>query len=364
MYDRSYQQMKKDWERIIAFGPHPFGSQALSACSEYLLQALSDCAGNARASTFMADGFQAESWSLQIDGAEITSWLFLGSGSSDGFRGRLRYAGKNRVWDMYTWDRYMVVDASDNICAYITVRGNGKAIPQTLAEGNSALPHFIVGAEESERMAEAAGREATVTGAASTHVLANAVGRDLIATVAPGEKRVLLCAHYDTVYNTPGAYDNSSGPAVLLEVARRLRGRSLKTGLEIALIDGEEFRLLGSTHLAKTEHVGVQLVINVDGVGREPLLEVWSGPETLERTLRRCFAQNPEIRDVLYTCPPPPGSDQAPYYALGIPACTLTFNDQGTLHSPEDLYDDDKLNNMAVMVRIVVHLLEKLGILE
>ena len=39
----------------------------------------------------------------------LVSYLFLGSGASDGFEGRLIFAGHNRIWNMYVWDRYAVV---------------------------------------------------------------------------------------------------------------------------------------------------------------------------------------------------------------------------------------------------------------
>ena len=42
----------------------------------------------------------------------------------------------------------------------------------------------------------------------------------------------------------------------------------------------------------------------------------------------------------------------------------LTFNDQGILHSPKDVYSLDKLENMKVMVRTVMLLLEGLKIAE
>ena len=46
---------------------------------------------------------------------------------------------------------------------------------------------------------------------------------NVVGLLGEGNKKVVLCAHYDTVYNTPGAYDNSSGAAVLLEMCIRDR---------------------------------------------------------------------------------------------------------------------------------------------
>ena len=102
----------------------------------------------------------------------------------------------------------------------------------------------------------------------------------------------------------------------------------------------------------------------IDGVGREKVMEVWSGPESFERRIGEILKGKKDEFETIFLCPPPPGSDQEAYYAKGIPSCMLTFNDQGILHSPKDVYSLDKLENMKVMVRTVMLLLEGLKIAE
>lgn len=65
----------------------------------------------------------------------------------------------------------------------------------------------------------------------------NVVGR---RDGAPGRGAILVGAHADTVTGTPGADDNASGLAVLLEVARLLSGRTLAAPLEFACFSLEE----------------------------------------------------------------------------------------------------------------------------
>ena len=61
-------------------------------------------------------------------------------------------------------------------------------------------------------------------------------------------ERVLeLGAHYDTVRRTPGADDNASGVAGVLEVARVVSGLRLQRTLRFCLFGGEESGLTGST---------------------------------------------------------------------------------------------------------------------
>jgi Peptidase family M28 len=57
---------------------------------------------------------------------------------------------------------------------------------------------------------------------------------------------ILVAAHYDTVAFSPGADDNATGVAVVLEVARLLGSLSTPRTLQLAFFDKEEAGLLGS----------------------------------------------------------------------------------------------------------------------
>jgi Peptidase family M28 len=57
---------------------------------------------------------------------------------------------------------------------------------------------------------------------------------------------ILVAAHYDTVASSPGADDNASGVAVMLELARILGSHSTSRTLQLAFFDQEEAGLLGS----------------------------------------------------------------------------------------------------------------------
>lgn len=60
------------------------------------------------------------------------------------------------------------------------------------------------------------------------------------------EAALIVAAHYDTVPGSPGADDNASGLAVLLEVARRVTQRSLSRPVHFIAFGLEEEDLLGS----------------------------------------------------------------------------------------------------------------------
>lgn len=91
----------------------------------------------------------------------------------------------------------------------------------------------------------------------SSHECYDAVGDQATNLIVEqsGSKRadeiLLLGAHYDTVYTTPGADDNASAVAVLLEVSRLLREHQCKRSIryvafayEEPLVRGEKLKWL------------------------------------------------------------------------------------------------------------------------
>lgn len=92
----------------------------------------------------------------------------------------------------------------------------------------------------------------------------------------PSQKRfVLICAHFDSISEqsanlAPGADDNGSGVATLLELAQVFHSVVLQRGILIAAFNGEEQGLIGSqacAEIAATENWPIDLVINLDMVG-------------------------------------------------------------------------------------------------
>jgi hypothetical protein len=101
----------------------------------------------------------------------------------------------------------------------------------------------------------------------------------------------VVSSHYDSVAAGPGADDDSSGTAALLEAARVLAGNPMPATIVFASFTGEEAGLLGSREYVRRAVEGkVQIVgaLNNDMIG-------WSGDERLDNTIRY---SNPGIRDV------------------------------------------------------------------
>jgi peptidase M28-like protein len=112
----------------------------------------------------------------------------------------------------------------------------------------------------------------------------------LRGTVNP-ELVYVISSHYDSVESGPGADDDTSGTAALLEAARVLAGHPLPATVVFASMTGEEAGLLGSREFVRRaveNHVHIAGVLNNDMIG-------WADDGRLDNTIRY---SNPGIRDI------------------------------------------------------------------
>ncbi|MEG4027197.1 MULTISPECIES: M20/M25/M40 family metallo-hydrolase [unclassified Microcoleus] len=81
---------------------------------------------------------------------------------------------------------------------------------------------------------------------------------------------IVIGAHYDTVPGTPGADDNATGVAVLLELARDIASAPLTYPVQLVAFDMEEYGCLGSRHHAakyKQQQKSIRLMISLEMLG-------------------------------------------------------------------------------------------------
>jgi peptidase M28-like protein len=132
--------------------------------------------------------------------------------------------------------------------------------------------------------------------------LAGHSGHNVVCTkpgVAGSTDTIVVCAHYDSrmanladsTSSAPGADDNASGVAAMIEIARLVADLPLNARVRFVAFSGEEQGLLGSTVYAQALHDAgedIRLVINLDMIGFPPP----SGSITVERDLGNATAGN------------------------------------------------------------------------
>jgi len=73
----------------------------------------------------------------------------------------------------------------------------------------------------------------------------------------------ILGAHYDTVPGSPGADDNASAIAVLLEVARNIQTAPLDGTVRLIAFSLEEYNFVGSTHYVESLKKGEEEILGM-----------------------------------------------------------------------------------------------------
>ncbi|MCJ7612359.1 MAG: M28 family metallopeptidase, partial [Candidatus Aminicenantes bacterium] len=107
--------------------------------------------------------------------------------------------------------------------------------------------------------------------------------RNIVATLAgksSPEQEVIVCAHYDSYSNhastqAPGADDNASGTAAVMETARILAGHSFDFTVKFICFSAEEWGLYGSEYYAvqaAQNDEKIVGVVNLDMISYAPSL--------------------------------------------------------------------------------------------
>ncbi len=144
---------------------------------------------------------------------------------------------------------------------------------------------------------------------------------------ASGGRRVVVSAHIDSRYGTPGALDNAAGVCVLLALADLLGGMTPGIDVELVPFNGEddfaapgEMAYLGRADAALDD---IALVINIDAVGRrgdETSVSFYGCPDEIREAALSAAAALPRIAEG----PEWPMSDHMIFAMRGIPAIAIT----------------------------------------
>jgi len=151
--------------------------------------------------------------------------------------------------------------------------------------------------------------------------------------------RVLVVgAHRDTVEGAPGANDNTSGVAVVLEVAEVLRHTKLAATVRFVFFGAEEEGLYGSDYFV--QHMGAGQVIgmvnlDMEGVGERLQLATYRGTDSLVM-LAAGLADQLGIR---VHVAPSSGSDHVNFERVGVPVVFLFRPDDPYFDTPKDTVD-------------------------
>jgi hypothetical protein len=166
--------------------------------------------------------------------------------------------------------------------------------------------------------------------------------RNVIAKTA-GPVRVLIVAHMDSVRAGPGANDNGSGVAAMLEVANVMKKEE---GIWFAALGAEEREMTGShLHLGsyrllrsipRVVRPRIVLALSLDMVGWGPTLNIRGLESSPNRSARRAIARARALGYGPSYLRDSGVSDHAELTRGGIPAALVTYRWDPCWHSSCD----------------------------
>lgn len=165
-----------------------------------------------------------------------------------------------------------------------------------------------------------------------------------------------LGAHYDSVPAGPGANDNASGTAAMIELARVLH----RDGLCMIAFGAEELGLYGSRHVIETADLStIEWLINIDMVGKVTAPRfigdagLSSQAATVATRLGRTIPPG--------SFPARASSDHAPFLEADIPAITAHSGDDEFIHTAEDAISNVAEADLAMFLEVIAALVEELA---
>ena len=206
-----------------------------------------------------------------------------------------------------------------------------------------------------------------------------------IESAEAGGDYIIICAHYDHLGEIdsriyPGADDNASGVAAMLELAKvfgkmKNAGMGVKSNLIFIAFDGKEAGLAGSRHFAgrlKIHPKRIKCVLNIDQIGtasspphgnREYILvmgidavqkwmkerlELCNSLSDLNLDIDYTYYGSKKFYDIFYRM-----SDHYPFTSLAIPSLLYTCGIDSNTYKVTDTPDKIDYNVLTKRIRLI-----------
>jgi len=150
---------------------------------------------------------------------------------------------------------------------------------------------------------------------------------------------VVVGGHRDSVPVSPGANDNASGTAAVIEAARLLAPIRTARTIHFVAFGAEELGLVGSMHYAQDPAGTIVGMVNMDMVGRGPLAVGNSNDDNRLADLGEQVARRLGIQVGRFKLRGAAGSDHFSFERIGVPTAFLHTGDDSAIHTPNDVLD-------------------------
>ncbi len=168
-----------------------------------------------------------------------------------------------------------------------------------------------------------------------------ATSQNVVATPSDGACSIIAGGHYDSVPAGPGANDNASGTAVVVEMARTRAANDKLDDVCYVLFGAEEIGLVGSgayvKSLSQAQLSDLKAMLNFDmlAVGNDwPLV---GAPQITDLARQEADALGIPV-NITAALPQNVGSDHANFVSAGVPSIIFNCFCDNHYHSADDTF--------------------------
>jgi hypothetical protein len=185
----------------------------------------------------------------------------------------------------------------------------------------------------------------------------------------------IICAHYDTFANSPGANDDGSGIVAMLTIAEILSKYSFNHTIQFIAFSGEEVGTYGSFNYARDAYNrgdNIIAVLNLDIIG---FAETTQGGKILRyfheepSTWIAEFAQKISIKYIdiidmtVESLPNYPGADNQAFVDYGYDGVWIAQHDPNRVgHSPDDTLENINITYHIKATKLMLAVLSEMAI--
>ncbi|MDP3469370.1 MAG: M28 family peptidase [Daejeonella sp.] len=272
---------------VTDIGPRPSGSKAFAKAAKIVLKEMQRSLPQVNFDRYEFDDWGPINSSSLIVGAQHIEAIPQKRGfgtPANGVSGVFAKIGS----------AYAITDEQNGqILAYFSVNQYGRAIAGS-GSGNldKSVPVFGIGKQDVLLLDRSAKNKLSASIKSEYKPVHKAPGINVIGRI-PGKtkKEILIIAHLDTIFNTPGANDNAASVIVMLMLAHAASGREHNHTLTFVASDSEEYVYEGAHHyaagrIADNTMNDIRYVLNFDSLTYGPNLWINSKDQGVKDMIR------------------------------------------------------------------------------
>ena len=338
---------------VTDVGPRPSGSKAYAKGAKIIFQEMKRSLSDVQYNIYDFDYWELLNSSDLIIGGQRIEAICQKKGlgtPAEGLRGVFVKTEKGFA---------IVDDLSSETLAIFSINTYGKAIAGSpYMELTKPIPVFGLGKQDIPLLERIAKNKLKAFIKADVRI-SKSKGINVIGKISGKSKNeILIISHADTIFNTPGANDNTSSVIVMLMLAHAAAGRQNNHTLTFVASDSEEYNFEGAYNYAKgriedNSIRNIRFVLNFDSLTYGPNLWISSKDQGLKDIIRQIHIDLKIDTKPIYDESDGYVMDSLPFRSSGAKALHANSRgyDEKTLpvyHRPDDTADKVPLDCVEI----------------